>query len=57
MSLIVGRPQWLFDQHVFAVTEQIVEHLDLRLVRNAGEYRVVGSERDIFDRAGTALRY
>ena len=44
-----ARPQRLLHQHVLAVAEQVLEHLDLRLVGNAGQHGVVAAERNVFD--------
>ena len=33
--LDAGDPEWLFDEHVLAVLEQIGQDLFLRLIRNA----------------------
>ncbi len=50
------RPQRLLHQHVLAVLETIGQELDLRLVGDAGQHRVVVGERNVRDRAIARLR-
>ncbi len=47
--LVAVDPERLFDEHAFAVFDAIAEHRRLRLVRDAGEHRVIGGERHILD--------
>ena len=51
----VFRPQWLLDQHVLAIVEAVGENVDLGLVRDAGQDRVVVRERNIRDRPVTCV--
>ena len=44
------RPQRLLDQHVLAIADAVVEDLDLGLVGNAGQDRVIIRERNVHDR-------
>ena len=41
------RPQRLLDQHVLAVAQAVGRELDLRLVGNADQHRVVVGERNV----------